>query len=379
MAHKKTLILVGGGHTHSLLLKKIQKKPLPDTRLILLSSTRYTAYSGMLPGVISGYYSPEQAHIDLKQLAKYSGCDFFEESVNQPNTESRTLLTDSGNTYSYDLLSINIGSTQSPTVKANQCRSIKPIGQFLYWLYHELPDDLEAQPHPIELVIIGAGAAGVETAMALKQRYFGDHRIQVHIISSSQILPGYPDAIQSMALKELASANIQVHPEFRVSSIKDQQLLSAQGQSLPYHQLLLATSASPPDWPSISGLATDANGFILINEQLQSISHSNVFSAGDIATINQSDLAKCGVHAVRQANTLYTNLLNALIGQPLRSFQAQKQTLTLLNCSNGQAIASRGWFRAKGQWVWFWKRFLDRQFMKQFPAAPSEAFKINKR
>ena len=346
---------------------------MKDAQIILLSTRRHTPYSGMLPGVISGYYAPEQAHIDLQQLAMDSRCDFVESSVSQLNPDTQTITTDKGENIPYDFLSINTGSTQSSLVDASHCLCIKPVHHFLHWLYHEFPDRLNSHESPFELVIVGAGAAGVETAMALKYRYTRN-KINIHVVSGSKILPGYPAAIQAMMQKELNKKNIRVHQNFRVASIEKQQLISDHGDTLGYHQLILATSASPDHWPSESQLATDARGFILVNDQLQSVSHLNIFAAGDIATLSSSGLAKCGVYAVRQAPALYTNLCNTLSGKPLKPFRPQQQFLALLSCADGRAIASRGWFRAKGKIVWHWKDSIDRKFMGQFPTPEPGSF-----
>ena len=378
MIKRSTLVLAGGGHTHALLLKRIQQNTLPNTRLILISTTRHTPYSGMLPGVISGHYTPEQAHIDLRQLASDSGCEFVEGSVSQLDSDAQIITTDQGENIPYDYLSINTGSTQTKLMDANHCLTIKPVHRFLHWLHHELPDRLNSHEPPFELMIVGAGAAGIETSMALKHRY-NKKKINIHIISGSRILPGYPDNIQTMVQKELIKKGISVHQNFRVASIENQQLISDDNHRLPYHQLILATSASPAPWPSESQLTTDARGFILVNDHLQSISHPNVFAAGDIATMVNTDMvskdmAKCGVYAVRQAPTLYTNLYNILSGKPLKPFHPQQQFLALLSCADGRAIASRNWFRAKGRMVWYWKDSIDRKFMDQFPSPDPDSF-----
>ena len=369
MTKRPTLVLAGGGHTHSLLLKKHQAKPLPDCKLILLSPVRHTPYSGMLPGVISGYYAPEEAFIDLKRLAEDSQCEFIESAVTALDADRQIIVAKDGHEISYDFLSVNTGSTQTPVPEAKNCLSIKPVDRFLGWLHQELPDRVSEHSR-FSLVVVGAGAAGVETIMALHCRLSG-LPVELHLVSGQGVLPGYPEPVKKMVAEELQNKGIKCHLNFRVNAIENEHLQSAENRQLEYHQLILATTAHPSGWPAESSLTTDSKGFILVDEYLRSVSHRNVFAVGDIAAFSPSQLAKCGVYAVRQTPVLYRNLKNSLLGKTLTPYHPQQRFLALLSCADGRGIASRGWFRARGRIVWRWKDSIDRRFMTQFPMPES--------
>ena len=66
----KDLVLVGGGHTHALVLRMWAMKPLPGVRLTLISPDPTTAYSGMLPGHIAGHYPRKALEIDDETRAR---------------------------------------------------------------------------------------------------------------------------------------------------------------------------------------------------------------------------------------------------------------------------------------------------------------------
>ena len=67
------ILLLGAGHAHVEVLRRFAMKPEPGVRLTLVGREPETPYSGMLPGLIRGDYTTDQAHIDLAPLAAAAG------------------------------------------------------------------------------------------------------------------------------------------------------------------------------------------------------------------------------------------------------------------------------------------------------------------
>lgn len=127
------------------------------------------------------------------------------------------------------------------------------------------------------------------------------------------------------------------------------------------------TQARAATWLKDAGLATDDQGFILVNDYLQSVSHPDIFAAGDIATMLNHPRPKAGVFAVRQGKPLAENLGRKANQQPLKPYRPQKEFLILISTGDQQAIASRGCFRlGPHPLIWQWKDHIDRQFMNNF-------------
>ena len=61
----RDLVLIGGGHTHALLLRKWGMNPLPGARVTVINPGPTAPYSGMLPGFVAGHYSRSELDIDL--------------------------------------------------------------------------------------------------------------------------------------------------------------------------------------------------------------------------------------------------------------------------------------------------------------------------
>src|SRR6516225_8282392 len=63
------LVMLGAGHAHVEVLRRFAMRPEPGVRLTLIGREPETPYTGMLPGLIRGDYTFDQAHIDLAPLA----------------------------------------------------------------------------------------------------------------------------------------------------------------------------------------------------------------------------------------------------------------------------------------------------------------------
>jgi NADH dehydrogenase FAD-containing subunit len=100
---------------------------------------------------------------------------------------------------------------------------------------------------------------------------------------------------------------------------------------------------------------------VLVDDRLRSVSHPEVFAAGDCATLRDAPHPKSGVYAVRHAPVLAENLRGAD-----RRYSPQRRALALLSCGRRYAIADWGGVSWEGGWVWRWKDRIDRRWVGSF-------------
>ena len=56
------LVLVGGGHSHIILMMELSKKPIQGNRITLVSNEIDTPYSGMIPGFIRSLFVARKSY-----------------------------------------------------------------------------------------------------------------------------------------------------------------------------------------------------------------------------------------------------------------------------------------------------------------------------
>ena len=236
-----------------------------------------------------------------------------------------------------------------------------------------------AQKGDYQIVVVGAGAGGVEVALSTQfhlQKLLHRHalptdKLRFHLIcSNGSVLPTHNRSVQCRFMRILTERQVIVHKACTVTEVSTHTLQLDSGNSLHADITIWATHASAPAWYRESGLAVDERGFIQVNSSLQSVSHSDVFAAGDIATVTDYPRPKSGVFAVRQGLPLYKNLKRVLESRRLKKHVPQISFLSLVSTGNKYAVASRGAFAWEGAWVWKLKDTIDRKFMRKYNRLP---------
>lgn len=367
----KQLVLVGGGHSHVEVLKRFATCREPSTRITLISPHASTPYSGMIPGFIAGHYWAEECFIDLVSLARSAGAEFIQASVNGMHLDARLTFCSDGRNVPYDLASIDVGSrpeTIDAPGAASHALSIKPIERFLQ-RWQELAARAARLPEGYRILVVGGGAGGVESLLAMQYRLqtAGAREVRFSLATDGEeILPTHSPRVRRAFLQVLRKRAVEVHAGRPVIEVRAGAAVLAGGRELSADLIIWATGAGAPCWPGACGLVTDRKGFVLVNEALQSVNRPEVFAAGDVAEMQDSPRPKSGVYAVRQGPPLAENLRHALRGERLRPYRAQRQALALISTGNRYAVASRGPLTFRGKWVWRWKNRIDRRFMQRY-------------
>ena len=361
------IVLLGAGHAHVEVLRRFSMRREPGVRLTLIGREPETPYTGMLPGLIRGDYTFDQAHIDLAPLAASAGARLILAEATAIDPAARRVVVSGRPDVAFDLLSIDIGG--EPAMLPGGGVPVKPIGRFL-----ERLAALEAEIRPgARIAVIGGGAGGSELALALARRYREQVRI-VLVCDAPEPPAGAPAHARRVVRGALVDAGIELVCGVRATGWNDGRLALSDGSVLEVTTALWATGVVGPPILAASGLACDAAGCVKVDSTLRSLSHDSVFAAGDCAAIEGSPRPKSGVWAVRAGAPLAANLRRAARGRKPRRWRPQSDALAIVGLGGGRAVAWRNGLAVSGSLIWRWKDWIDRRWMRMYqePMAPMQ-------
>ena len=369
----KKLVLIGGGHSHAIALKEWGKKKITGVKVTLISNVKQTPYSGMLPGLIAGYYDYDTTHINLEKLAQFAQVQLIIDQVIDIQPEQKKVICQSGRIIDFDVLSIDIGSTPTKTtIKGADLYTIpaKPVA-YLLQRWQEIVEYCENKPYfPITLGIIGGGAGGVELALNMHHRLtdiLHPETLSINLIHRGErILSNQNQWVSNQLTQILNQRKINLYLRTEIEEVTAREMITKSGKKISSDYTFLVTNAQAPSWLQNNQIITDKSGFILVKDTLQTINYNNIFATGDIATMINYPRPKAGVFAVKQGKPLLKNIIKYLSNKPLKLYRPQRKYLNIIGTGEQKALAMWGGIGCKSSFLWQLKEWLDFSFMNQF-------------
>ena len=368
---KNTIVLLGIGHTNAHILKSWKMNPIDDCQLICVSNFPVSTYSGMLPGVLANQYPIDAMEIDLVRLCASANVRLILGDVIGIDTDRDRIQFANRPDLSFDALSIGVGSMPSfngiEVINSSCLVSIKPMQTFHQRLNEKL--EQHANQKQVSIAIVGGGIGSIEIAFCL-ERYLqfkpeGNFSLKL-VAGKSGVGSGLLDSTRQRVLERLEARDIEVIQGHRVKTIEGNILTLTDGNRVEADVVLWATNAVAPHLLNRFEYDKDDRGFLVTQSTLQVKSHPHVFAVGDSGTIENADIDKAGVYAVRQGPVLWENLKKALQDRSLETFQPQADYLKLINTADGRSIAQFKGRSFYGRWCWWLKDRIDRKFMAMY-------------
>lgn len=304
------VVFVGLGNAILQVVHEILSQPVisaslinfPVVELILISNETSVLYTGMVPGIISKQYSENEAsfYVPLSKNTCYMNWKgvilhfkLIFATAKDIDWKLRNVFYYSNNqesAISFDLIVVNTGSISKPiseylsfpsSTSSSNIIYTRPLRQLLFKI-----SQLDSISRPCNIFIIGAGCAAIEIAFCLQHRFqskpFSFTVVNNHPSLASSV--GHLPLSQKMQ-DELNRRSISLIQFHSLYSILDNQIGLLRGKDVSYHKydfLILATGAFTSPFLQSTHI-TESNGFILVNQKLQSVKQKCCFGCWGIS------------------------------------------------------------------------------------------------
>lgn len=345
-----SIVVVGGGAGGLELACKLGRK-LGRARVLLVERATHHIWKPSLHEVAAGTLDMQREGLSYAMLAHHNGFTFVHGAFAGLDAQRReiTVAAPEGEggdvqppqrTLGYARLCIAVGSTShyfdtpgaaQHTVSLNTAADAERFRSEL--LGHMVRAGQRKRSDPgagVDVVIIGAGATGVELAAELREasrRHIGygmgalaaaDVRITL-LEGAPRILPPLPERVAAAAHQMLEARDVRVETGRRVASIGPGQVLDTDGGCYPFQLCVWAAGIRAPAWLATLGLPTNGAGQLIVTPALNVEGSADIHALGDCAacTLEGGQRVPPRAQAAhQQADYLYRTLLAQLDGRP---------------------------------------------------------------
>jgi len=186
---------------------------------------------------------------------------------------------------------------------------------------------------PLSIVIVGAGATGVELSAELHEvtkllatyGLEGSSNVNITIIeAATQLLPALPHRLSAATQDQLVKLGIQLKLGRRVTEVTEQAVHTHDGEVFEADLKVWAAGIKAPDWmKNLDGLETNHLNQLVVDQTLKT-GDDDVFAIGDCAACawvgHGGNVPPRAQAAHQQASTLAKTLVNRLKGKPAVPF-----------------------------------------------------------
>lgn len=369
MTQEHRIVIVGGGAGGLELATKLgdrfgsRKNNSRKVSVILVDKNRTHLWKPKLHEVAAGSMDLADQELDYIAQAHWHHFSFRLGELTGIDREKRQIQVapfydDSGElvtpqqTIHYDTLIISIGSLTNdfgtPGVEqyAQRLESLADAKHFHLRLINAcLRAQVQTQPlasHQLQVVIIGAGATGVELAAELHRTTraiisFGMDRVDpekdlkvILIEAAPKILPALSTRISNAAEKLLVDLGVEVMTSAKVQKIQANRVFLDNSVEIPAELIVWAAGVKAPDFLSgIGGLETNHVNQLLVLPTLQSTRDPRIFAMGDCAACPwpEANNGKGGIvppraqAAHQQSSHLFSQINQIIEGKTLKPYQ----------------------------------------------------------
>jgi NADH dehydrogenase FAD-containing subunit len=171
-----------------------------------------------------------------------------------------------------------------------------------------------------EIVVVGGGLTGIETAAEVADRYPG---LRVRLVTAGRLGYGLSEVGRAYLRRTFARLGVIVQEGLRVERVQANNLVATDGRLIPFGLCIWAGPFQALPLAREAGLAVNARGQILIDAAMRSLTSPTIYAAGDSAAftpeIGLAMRMACAT-ALPMAAHAADNMYAQLKGEPQQPF-----------------------------------------------------------
>lgn len=282
---KKKMIVIGNGMTGFKFCEKFSESILKDAyELVVFGEEKYPAYDRVhLTSYYTGTNSDDLLLAPGDWYSSHNIQLLTNEKIVNLDRETKTIVSEKGNSYSYDVLVLATGSSAFvPPIEG-----INKEGVFVYRTFEDIDSIKKYIPKAKKAAVIGGGLLGLEAAKAVL-----DDGLPTSIIEfAPRLMPRQLDEKGAETLKnKLEEFNLSVLLNKSTQTIngngKIEGLTFADGDTLETDLLVISAGIRPRDeLAKTGGLEVHPRGGIVVNSKMET-NDSSIFAIGECVVVH---------------------------------------------------------------------------------------------
>jgi NADH dehydrogenase len=358
--HRPRVLVLGGGFAGIGAAQKLKKS---NAEVVVVDKNDYHTFQPLLYQVATGLLEqPAVGHPIRDLFHDQDNARIHQDRVTSVDFDAREVTFDELEPTTYDYLVFALGAEVN-------FFGVEGATEHAFPLY-TLPDavrlknqvlrsweEADRRPELVEdgalnVVVVGGGPTGVETAGAMAELYNGvfkkDYpdlpRDQAKIIlveAGPELFPMFKDDIREYTEKALAKRGVEVMTGEVVESITPQRITLKSGTELRAHTLVWGAGLQGNELVRSLGLELEKGNRIGVDGELRIPSHPEVYAVGDVAAITDQKtsqvLPQLGSVALQSGEHAGKTIADRLAGKETKPFKYHDKG-TMAAIGRGSAV-----------------------------------------
>lgn len=373
MTEKPKVVIIGGGFGGLQAAKVLGNEAVQVT---LVDRKNHHTFQPLLYQVATAVLSPGEIASPIRRiLHKYKNVEVVLGEAVSFDLEKRIVRLNDDSEIAFEYLIVAAGARHSyfgHDEWEDAAPGLKTIEDALeirrrVLLAFELAEReaiLTGKHEPLDFIVVGGGATGVELAGAIagiaRQALANDFKAidtkKARVVlyeGGDRILNAFSPELSEHAKKDLEDLGVEVHLNTFVTDLKEGNV-KVGDKWIDCDVAIWATGVAASFLGKNLGAETDKAGRVFVNTDLSVSNQKNIFVIGDMVNLNQENgkpVPGVAPAAIQMADTAAGNILNDLNGKPRKDFKYWDKG-TMATIGKSRAIVEAGRFKMTGFLAW---------------------------